>query len=144
MSKKKHKDKAQPTTAETKVTTADGTPVSTSVRNVTFRFSTSPLMSGLLAFSGHAVMPEDKAKLTDAVAAQVEALTADFDGTGGEELPSPPKDLTTYRDAWASAAAKCDHQDAIEIMYGREWLCESCHRMLNREDMRKAGWSRWG
>lgn len=86
----------------------------------------------------------DTSPLRAAVAEQVEALTADFEGTGGEELPAPPKDLTTYRDAYASAAAKCDHQDAVEIMYGREWLCESCNRMLNRADMRKAGWSRWG
>lgn len=75
-------------------------------------------------------------------AAQVDALTEGFDGHGGEELPTPPRDLTTYRDAYASAAANCKHIDAVEVLYQRQWSCDDCGRILNRDDMRRAGYGR--
>jgi hypothetical protein len=75
-------------------------------------------------------------------AEQFDALTEDFDGKGGEELPTPPRDLTTYRDAYASARSNCKHIDAVELLYQRQWSCDDCGRILNRDDMRRAGYGR--
>jgi len=75
-------------------------------------------------------------------AEQFDALTEGFDGHGGEELPTPPRDLTTYRDAYASATANCKHIDAVEVLYQRQWSCDDCGRILNRDDMRRAGYGR--
>ena len=76
--------------------------------------------------------------LADTVAAQVQALTASFDGVGHPEMPTPPRDLSTYRDAYADARAHCDHRDAVETLYQREWVCDDCHRVLSRDDLRRA------
>lgn len=82
--------------------------------------------------------------LADCVERQVAALTADFEGVGGEELPRPPVDLTTYVDAFASAAANCRHENTREVMYGRQWNCLDCKRVLDRAAMRAArGGSSW-
>lgn len=137
MSKKK-KQRPKVTPAVEKVPPSSGT----RVFSTTFTFDTRRLFGTGPVYTFRTA--GDPAPLADAVAEQIEDLTADFDGTGGEEMPTPPRDLTTYRDAFESARKKCDHEDAREVLFGREWICDSCHRMLNREDIRKSGWSRWG
>ena len=80
--------------------------------------------------AGHKSKPP---ALADAVEAQVAALTATFDGVGGEELPQPPRDLTAYDDAFASAAKNCDHPDAEDVAYAkREMYCPTCRRYFKR------------
>lgn len=84
-----------------------------------------------------------KASLGNAVEAQVEALTAGLDWHGGAEMPLPEPDLTSYRDAFASARANCRHDNAIETLHEREWVCDDCSRVIGRDEMRRArGW--WG
>jgi hypothetical protein len=111
--------------------------------NFTVRFSTD---GRLYVNRSPSTEPKDAPSLRDAVADQVAALTVDLAGPDGPELPAPERDLTTYADAFASAAKKCDHRDAIETLYGREWVCDTCHRVLDREAMRKArgGGGIWG
>ena len=82
--------------------------------------------------------------LADAVAEEVADLTADLDDFESKpELPAPPRDLTTYADALASARAKCEHKNFTNILYGREWQCDDCGKYLSKEDVRKSnpyGW----
>jgi hypothetical protein len=96
------------------------------------RFITDELLKSSAA-------PKDFRAIT---AEQFDACAADFDGKGGEELPAPPRDLTTYRDAYASARSNCKHIDAVELLYQRQWSCDDCGRILNRDDMRRAGYGR--
>lgn len=79
------------------------------------------------------------------VARQLGELTADLDGWhGATEMPRPPRDLTSYADAYASAVRKCKHEDVNNISYGRQWLCTDCGRYLDRKAMREArGDSYW-
>jgi hypothetical protein len=82
-----------------------------------------------------------KPSMREAIADQLGELTAGLDDFAGhDELPRPPRDLTTYADAFASAAAKCEHPDAENILYGREWLCPDCGRYLGRKDMKGRAW----
>jgi hypothetical protein len=81
-------------------------------------------------------VPKATKGLRDAVAEQIAALTADLDGfAGGEELPRPPADLTNYVEAFASAAKNCRHPNATDVLYGREWSCPDCHRVVGRDEM---------
>ena len=93
--------------------------------------------------TGVTIKPRHPAKDLRAITSeQIDALTAGFEGHGGEELPTPPRDLTTYRDAHASARANCKHIDTIEVLYQRQWSCDDCGRILDREAMRRAGYGR--
>ena len=60
--------------------------------------------------------------------------TAPADWHGGEELPRPALDLTSYADAFASAAKNCEHENATDVLYGREWHCEDCGRYFDRAE----------
>lgn len=74
-----------------------------------------------------------KPALADAVARDVDALTADFEGAGGVELPRPKADLTTYADAFDSARRKCPHENTIDMTYARrEVYCEDCRQYVKR------------
>ena len=98
-------------------------------------FGTGKRMS---ASAGNEVRPNPKS-LRQAVAEQLEALTDGLEAAP-DELPEPPRDLTTYRDAFASAAKACRHENATELLYQREWLCEDCGRVLGPRDMRERRW----
>lgn len=120
----------------TTVTTAGGYDLSSDLLSFKIQYG-----AGILGRSIFGPYPTQAARprsLADAVADDVDALTAEFDGKGEAELPAPPADLTTYRDAYASAASKCLHADAIEMLYQRQWVCDDCGRTLNRDDMRRA------
>ena len=79
-----------------------------------------------------------RASLADRVAADVEALTADFEGAGGAELPSRPLDITEYHDALEHAMRNCKHTDIESTMYAKgEYQCQDCGHYLSREEMRK-------
>lgn len=96
-------------------------------------------------FFGHSTKPEKKPRsLADAVGDDVAALTADFEGSGGPEMPAPVRDLDTYHGAFASAAANCLHENAIEMLYGREWTCDDCGRSIDRAEMTRAREKRGG
>lgn len=86
--------------------------------------------------------------LADRMAEQIGTLTKGFKGKGGVEMAKPEPDLHTYRDAFASAAENCEHDDATELLYQREWVCDDCHKVLDRDAMRRARGSRsywsWG
>lgn len=76
--------------------------------------------------------------LADRVADDVGALTADFEGVGGAELPKPEPDLSTYRDALEHAIANCRHNEVESTMYAKgEYQCQDCGKYLSRADMRK-------
>ena len=78
---------------------------------------------------------ESKVNLADVVAKQVGELTADFDGKGKPELPSPPPS-DRYVDAYNSAVKNCTHQGSLqETLYQREWQCLLCGRVVSRKDM---------
>jgi hypothetical protein len=71
----------------------------------------------------------------DVVAKQVGELTADFDGKGKPELPSPPPS-DRYVDAYNSAVRNCTHQGSLqETLYQREWQCLLCGKVVKRSDM---------
>ena len=81
----------------------------------------------------------DEERLEVVVARQVGELTRDLDGWHGvAEMPAPPRDLTSYADARASAVKKCRHEDVNNISYGRQWLCTDCGKYLDRKAMREA------
>jgi len=93
--------------------------------------------SGFLGFNITFVETSDKPKavLADAVAQQVGELTADFEGKGRPELPSPPPS-DRYVDAYNSAVRNCNHQGTLqETLYQREWQCLLCGRVVSRKDM---------
>ena len=54
--------------------------------------------------------------------------------------------LTTYADAFESARKKCEHTDLLDLVTGRQYYCEDCHRILTRAEVvrmqRQRGW--WG
>ena len=83
--------------------------------------------------------PADKRReIRDAVRDQIGDLVRDFEGTGGSEVGRPARDLTAYDDAFASAARNCLHEDATNVLYGREWSCPTCNRSIDRSEMRRA------
>ena len=82
--------------------------------------------------------PDLRAAAEAQLADLVGSLAPDF-GTDRPEAPRPPADLTAYGPAFASAAARCRHEDATETLYAREWWCPDCHRVLGRDDMRRTG-----
>ena len=93
--------------------------------------------SGFLGFNITFVETSDKPKavLADAVAQQVGELTADFEGKGRPELPSPPPS-DRYVDAYNSAVRNCNHQGTLqETLYQREWQCLLCGKVVHRSDM---------
>lgn len=121
-----------------------GVDISSDVRSITFHSEPTVLSAVSILgryFTSSSETPQVK-PLAVAVADQIGALTADFDGASREELPAPERDLHTYRDAYASAAAKCLHDDAVELLYQRQWVCDDCGRTLNRDDMRRASHKR--
>jgi hypothetical protein len=82
----------------------------------------------------------ERRTLRDEVSEQIGSLTAGLDGFEGRpELPRPPVDLTTYADAFASAAANCNHANAVMVLYGREWNCPDCFRIVGCDEMRGFG-----
>lgn len=90
----------------------------------------SPLFGGLTA---HLSTASKKPALADAVARDVAALTADFEGASIEELPKAPADLTTYADAFDSARKNCPHENVVSTMYARrEYFCEDCRTYIRR------------
>ncbi len=61
------------------------------------------------------------------------AATAPADWHGGEELPAPPRDLTTYRDAFESARKNCTHPNYEDTVYAkREAYCPDCRQFIKR------------
>lgn len=86
-----------------------------------------------------AVSKEKASAFRSAIARDIEALTRGFKGKGRKELPRPERDLTTYRDALASAQANCKHENAIELLWRREWCCDDCGRILGPKDMPRRG-----
>ena len=86
--------------------------------------------------------PSLEARVTDDLGALF-AANADFfnDATPAPaELPKPDPDYTTYVDAFASAAKNCDHKNAINIRYAREWHCPDCGKYLSRGDLGSSWW----
>lgn len=77
--------------------------------------------------------------LIDTVAGQLEELTRGLDAPEEElvELPTPPATLTydRYAEALASARKNCEHPDATNVVWGREWWCAECERPVLRAEM---------
>ena len=84
--------------------------------------------------------------LEERVAADLESIEYPEDWKGGEELPQPDKDLSTYADALASARAKCDHTNLINTLYNREWQCADCEKYFDLREIQalarrqRGGW----
>lgn len=117
-----------------------GVDVSADVKDYTFTFERhlSPSFGSIyqsLMDSPIRAKHEAKKPLAEAVADQVGALAADFDGVGGAELPQPEPDLHTYADAYASAVKKCRHPNPESTMYARgEFFCPDCQRYFGPEE----------
>jgi hypothetical protein len=130
----------------TVIATADGTVISDEVHSWTFDLS-GHLQRSLYGslFAGPRPKLEAKRSLADAVGADVDALTADFDGTGGAELPKPPPDLHTYADAYLSAVKNCRHPNPESTLYSQgEFFCPDCQRYFGPEEYKRTrtgfGW----
>jgi hypothetical protein len=106
---------------------------------IRLRHDLLPPLGGVYWTAAKRPAPE-RQTLRDEVSEQIGSLTAGLDGFEGRpELPRPPVDLTTYADAFASAAANCDHANAVMVLYGREWNCPDCFRIVGRDEMRGFG-----
>jgi hypothetical protein len=104
------------------------------------------LMQRLIAAEPSARVGPKKETLASAVAAQVAALTATFDGETREEMPKPEPDLHTYVDALASARKKCQHPHPESTTYSKgEWFCPDCERYFGPEEYQRTrtGLGRW-
>ena len=109
-----------------------------------FPISASMGLLGLADPTRDPLLGPPRPALSDEVARQVGLLTADLDFVGGEELPRPPADLSSYADAFAAAVASCEHENTNNISYGRQWLCDDCGKYLDRAAMQRArGNSYW-
>lgn len=102
-----------------------------------FELSTFPFWGGISTNAG-ARKTKAKASLADRVTADVNELTADFDGHGGAELPTRPLDITEYHDALEYAMRNCKHTNVESTMYAKgEYQCSDCGHYLSRDEMRK-------
>jgi hypothetical protein len=91
-------------------------------------------MAGLLGHEPKSGKPREK-PLAKAVAEQVAALAADFEGETREELPKPAADLHTYTDALASARKNCKHPYPESTTYAKgEWYCGDCERYFGPDE----------
>lgn len=122
--------------------TVDGTDISRYLYEAVFNYGNGSFYTS--SGTGGSSPADAGPSLADAMAKDITALTKGFKGKGGTEMPTPERDLHTYRDAFESARENCNHEDARELLYGREWVCDDCQRMLNRQDIRDSNWSRWG
>lgn len=70
--------------------------------------------------------------LKDVVTFQVNALLAPVGNweSNKRELPDT-RDLTSYKDAYASAIKNCKHDRHVrEILYRREYICLDCNKYI--------------
>lgn len=91
--------------------------------------------------SGSPVTPS----LRERVDADLDALVASdpsfFSGDSAPaELPQATPDYTRYLDAHASAVKRCDHANAVNVRYAREWHCPDCGKYLSRADLKGSWW----
>lgn len=71
------------------------------------------------------------------VTKDIEALTAslaDFESPK-PELPSAPKDLTRYVDAYEEAVKTCPHINVNMIIYNQEYSCSDCGKYMNKQTL---------
>lgn len=82
--------------------------------------------------------------LEEAVANQIGELVDGLDDFRGiEEMPTPARDLTAYRDAWTSARRNCPHLNVYSATHGRLWGCNDCLQYLDRAAMQEARGNDW-
>lgn len=82
--------------------------------------------------------PKPERVLGEAVANQIGELVDGLDEFRGiEEMPRPPRDLTAYADAFASAQKRCRHQDVNNVEHRRTWYCVDCRQHLDYDAMRR-------
>lgn len=107
-------------------------------------FGTMPLDALSYGFNCDTVSDttaEDKRKLAVAILRDIHQLTDSLEGwKGGEELPKPQRDLTTYAHAYESARENCPHENTTELLWHREYKCEDCLTIVPYAAIKKMGW----
>lgn len=85
--------------------------------------------------------PQEVRTLTAAILRDIHQLTDGLEGwKGGEELPKPQRDLTTYAHAYESARENCPHENTTELLWHKQYKCEDCLSIVPYAAIKKRGW----
>lgn len=55
----------------------------------------------------------------------------------GIELPAGTPDLTAYEAAFEYAIKTCPHENITNLLFGREWQCDDCHKYFGLAEYKK-------